>query len=449
MKRSLKLFGIFLSLIICFSITNIYAACSASISASSKSITVGSSVTITAKATAGAWNLELSGEGQSKGLVGQTTTTGSESASTSLTFKPSKAGTYTFYLKGDITDYDTDATENVSKSVTVTVKEKEAPKQESQTQKPTTDTKKPTTTQTTKPNNTTTTTKKPTTTTTKKPATTTKKSKNADIIGLTVNVEGLSPKFDKDKTSYKLKVGSDIEKLRLGISLDDSRATYRVTGNKNFKTGENTVKIIVTAEDAKTTKTYKIVVDKEPDLTLESLVVENGELTKEFDAGVLEYTLKDIDENVKSLKINAVAKSEESLVVIEGNENLVAGENTVKITVSTEDNKYSKTYTLKVNKKEAVPTISENVEEEIVEENSLIGGIFGEDEEKIKQNITIIALYLLAIVEFVQVVYLYKKLREANPDYERITLKKDKEKDEYKRRKVDIEIDDSKNEDNE
>ena len=445
MKRSLKLFGIFLSLIICFSITNIYAACSASISASSKSITVGSSVTITAKATAGAWNLELSGEGQSKGLVGQTTTTGSESASTSLTFKPSKAGTYTFYLKGDITDYDTDATENVSKSITVTVKEKEAPKQETQTQKPTT-------TQTTKPNNTTTTTKKPTTTTTttKKPATTTKKSKNADVIGLTVNVEGLSPKFDKDKTSYKLKVGSDIEKLRIGISLDDSRATYRVTGNKNFKTGENTVKIIVTAEDAKTTKTYKIVVDKEPDLTLESLVVENGELTKEFDAGVLEYTLKDIDENVKSLKINAVAKSEESLVAIEGNENLVAGENIVKITVSTEDNKYSKTYTLKVNKKEAVPTISENVEEEIVEENSLIGGIFVEDEEKIKQNITIIALYLLAIVEFVQVVYLYKKLREANPDYERITLKKDKEKDEYKRRRVvDIEIDDSKNKDNE
>lgn len=434
MKRSLKLFGIFLSLIICFSITNIYAACSSSISASSKSITVGSSVTITAKTTAGAWNLELSGEGQSKGLVGQTTTTGSASASTSLTFKPSKAGTYTFYLKGDITDYDTDATENVSKSVTVTVKEKEAPKQETQTQKPTT-------TQTTKPNNTTTTTKKPSTTTT------TKKSKNADVIGLTVNVEGLSPKFDKDKTSYTLKVGSDVEKLRLGISLDDSRATYRVTGNKNFKTGENTVKIIVTAEDAKTTKTYKIVVDKEPDLTLESLSIENGELTKEFDAGVLEYTLKDIDENVQSLKINAVAKSEESIVAIEGNESLVAGENLIKVIVSTEDNKYSKTYTLKVNKKEAVPTISENVEEKIVEENSLIEGLFDGDDEKLKQNITIIALYLLAIVEFVQVVYLYKQLRSANPDYERITLKKDKEKEEAKRRRVvDIEIDDSKNE---
>lgn len=437
MKKVLKLFGILLSLIVCFNMSNTYAACSSSISASNKSITVGSSVTITAKTTAGAWNLELSGEGQSKGLVGQTTTTGSASASTSLTFKPSKAGTYTFYLKGDITDYDTDLTENVNKSVTVTVKEKEEPKKETTTTKPNT-----TTTNTNKkPTTTTTTTKKPTTTTTKK------KSTNADVIGLTVNVEGLSPKFDKDKTSYTLKVGSDVEKLRLGISLDDSRATYRVTGNKNFKTGENTVKIIVTAEDAKTTKTYKIVVDKEPDLTLESLIIENGELTKEFDAGVLEYTLKDIDENVKSLKINAVAKSEDSIVAIEGNENLVAGENIIKVIVSTEDNKYSKTYTLKVNKTEAVPTVSNNVEEEIVEENSLVGGILGEDEEKVKQNITIIALYLLAIVEFVQVVYLYKQLRAANPDYEKITRKKDKEEEQYKRRRVvDIEIDDSKNE---
>lgn len=433
--KKIKIVSILIFSICLLCITNVYAA-SLSISGAS-SAEAGKSVTLTISGDfTGGINLSV----QNGTLSTNSEWIENNSATVTVIVGSSGTTTVTATAKVGASDANGNIVEVGSKSKSITIKEKEAPKQESQTQKPTTETKKPTTTQTTKPNN--------TTTTTKKPATTTKKSKNADIIGLTVNVEGLSPKFDKDKTSYKLKVGSDIEKLRLGISLDDSRATYRVTGNKNFKTGENTVKIIVTAEDAKTTKTYKIVVDKEPDLTLESLVVENGELTKEFDAGVLEYTLKDIDENVKSLKINAVAKSEESLVVIEGNENLVAGENTVKIIVSTEDNKYSKTYILKVNKKEAVPTISENVEEEIVEENSLIGGIFGEDEEKIKQNITIIALYLLAIVEFVQVVYLYKKLREANPDYERITLKKDKEKDEYKRRKVDIEIDDSKNEEN-
>lgn len=439
--KKLKIFSILVFSICLLLITNVYAA-SMSISGSS-SANADTKVTLTIKGDfTGRVNLSVQ-----NGTL-STNSVWIENNSQTVTVTLGKSGKTT--VAATAATGASDASGNIvevgSKSKSITIKENTT------TTKPTTTTDKNTTT--TKPNTTTNTTtntnKKPTTTTTtKKPTTTKKKSTNADVIGLTVNVEGLSPKFDKEKTSYTLKVGSDVEKLRLGISLDDSRATYRVTGNKSFKTGKNTVKIIVTAEDSKTIKTYKIVVDKEPDLTLESLIIENGELTKEFDAGVLEYKLKDIDEKVKSLKINAVAKSEEVKVAIEGNENLIVGENIIKVIVSTEDNKYSKTYILKVNKTEAVPTISDNIEEEIVEENNLVGGILGEDEEKVKQNITIIALYLLAIVEFVQVVYLYKQLRAANPDYERITRKKDKEVEQYKRRKVvDIEIDDSKNEDN-
>ena len=98
-------------------------AASASITGS-KTVTVGQSVTITASVNAGAWNITLSGNGQTKELIGQTAVQGNSSASTSITFTPTKEGTYTFNLSGDITDYETEATNNVSRSCTITVKAK-------------------------------------------------------------------------------------------------------------------------------------------------------------------------------------------------------------------------------------------------------------------------------------------------------------------------------------
>ena len=122
MKRITK--TILLSLIILFviAITKVEAS-SANISASSTSVTQGSSVTVTGSVTSGAWNLSLSGAGQSKGLVGQTGTTDNASASTSITFTASSVGSYTFTLSGDVTDYYTDENTSVKESITITVTE--------------------------------------------------------------------------------------------------------------------------------------------------------------------------------------------------------------------------------------------------------------------------------------------------------------------------------------
>lgn len=280
--------------------------------------------------------------------------------------------------------------------------------------------------------------------------TSTNKSSNAKIKALTVNVEGLNPSFNKDKTNYKLEVGTDVSKLNMTISLDDNKATYRITGNKDFKDGENIVKIIVTAEN-KTTKTYKITVTKTTDLRLNTLVLANATLINEFDSDVYEYNLRDIESNINKLDINAIPINSNAIVKIAGNDSLTIGENIIKIVVYDKDEKASKVYTLKVNKlEEAIEAISDDAK--IIEQNSYAEMLkdkieiykdkFGVYGNAIKLNATIILLYLLALIEFAQVIYLYKQLKNIDPSFDKIKIKKkETESKRIKRRKVNIDID--------
>ena len=64
------------------------------------------------------------------------------------------------------------------------------------------------------------------------------------------------------KYEYSLTVDSKTKSLDLDIILNDKDASYEVLGNENFKIGENTVSIIVTALDG-STKTYTITINKE------------------------------------------------------------------------------------------------------------------------------------------------------------------------------------------
>ena len=118
-KRILVLSGIFFAIAVILNFNKLYAA-SATITGS-QTVTQGSSVTVTGSVNAGAWNMKLVGAGQTKGLAGQTDTTGNKGASTSITFTASTIGSYTFTFSGDITDYNTDATTYPSQTCTITV----------------------------------------------------------------------------------------------------------------------------------------------------------------------------------------------------------------------------------------------------------------------------------------------------------------------------------------
>ena len=128
-------------------ITNVYGA-TANILATKTSAYVGDSVSINVNINAAAWNLSVNGNGISGGnITGFNMEGTNQTTSKTYTLNTQNPGTYTIYLKGDISDGATDQTYDISKSVVVVVKTKPV------TTTPTTpNTSKPSTnTSTTKP----------------------------------------------------------------------------------------------------------------------------------------------------------------------------------------------------------------------------------------------------------------------------------------------------------
>lgn len=75
-------------------------------------------------------------------------------------------------------------------------------------------------------------------------------------------IKGHDINFDKNTYEYSITVKNSVSSLDLTVTLNNELATYYVEGNKDFKVGENTVNIVVKAEDG-STRTYSIKVNKE------------------------------------------------------------------------------------------------------------------------------------------------------------------------------------------
>lgn len=279
-------------------------------------------------------------------------------------------------------------------------------------------------------------------------------SSEARLSSLKLNVEGLNPNFSKDKYTYAINVSENISKLSMTISKANSNATYTISGNSNFTTGTNVVKIIVTAQDKKTKKTYTINVTKSSDpeasnAYLENLIITNAVLKESFDFNNTQYTLEDVAYDIEKLDIKAFPENQSASVEIIGNDLLKVGENTIQVIVTSTDKNVIKTYEIKVNKLADPNAVLEEDNYRDVnpyDENDTnningIGKFWEKYGYKIKANITIILLYLLVIVEFMQVVYLYKKLKEANPDYDKIVFRNKNKKEEKNKVNINIDID--------
>lgn len=234
------------------------------------------------------------------------------------------------------------------------------------------------------------TTNKPSGGTTNKPSTgtnnnTSSVSKNANLKELHLDVEGLSPRFNKNTTNYSIVVGDNVDSIAVNAIAEDSNASVNVTGNTGLAVGVNKINIKVTAPDKKTTKTYTINVTKtaNPDLanaSLENLAIENVTLTPEFSADIFEYSAK-VGSTIDILNILAVPQIEGANVTIQGNENLQFGENIITISMVAKDGVTKKDYIINVYKKtveeeeqEARATSIEETSEENISKNNLNTG---------------------------------------------------------------------------
>lgn len=388
-------------------ITNVYGA-TANISATKTSAYVGDSVSINVNINAAAWNLNVSGNGISGGnITGFNMEGTNQTTSKTYTLNTQNPGTYTIYLKGDISDGATDQTYDISKSVVVVVKTKLV-------------TTTPTTPNTSKPSTNTSTTK-PSTSNTNKNTSTNKNnvslSNNAYLKEFRINQPGITPGFNKKTFNYSVTISEDIDRINVTAVPEHAGATAVVTGNTQLKEGENIILVKVTAQDKKTINTYKIMVNKTDDpiksnAYLQNLIVENVEINPVFSQEIFEYNLGKINSNIQSLNISAFPVNEKAKVDIVGNDNLIAGENNIKIIVTSENSKIQKTYNLKVQKEreDNILEINSNVKsgnsnQKNIRKSSVIY-------EMLKEKSSIILLYLFVWIEFLQVVYLYERLKK-------------------------------------
>lgn len=219
MKKAVK----YLSLMICTFVISINYAKAASydVTVTSKTVTVGNSVTLTIKGNDLAGRFDLSSSNSSVASLSNNSLF-IDNDSKSITITTKSVGTTTItIIPTDVTAYDNN-TITGNKTITITVEDKP-------TSNPSTGGNNSGTTNNTTP--------------------TKKKSTNNYLSSLTIEGYTLNKEFKKDEIEYSIMVENDVNKIKINAQLDDSSAKVTGIGEVEVKEGINKLEIKVTAED--------------------------------------------------------------------------------------------------------------------------------------------------------------------------------------------------------
>lgn len=341
--RKIFYISILMFLFIMLKNVNVQAA-TVSLSASTIEPTEGQSVTVTANVTAGAWNLDLSGAGQSQKLYGLIQSNANSSDSKSITFTAGSTGTtYTFTLTGDMTDINSNNSEPVEEKITITVRAID--------------------------NN--------TGNSGSGGGETTSKSTEARLSNLGITPNDFSG-FRRDTTTYTVEVPNDVSKVKIYATPLDSKATVSGTGTVTLKEGANSFKITVTAE-AGNTKTYTLNItrvsatdntddseNEESEARLKNLGIKPEEYDfSGFKRDTTSYSVE-VPNEVTEVEVYAEPVSSKAQVTGTGKITLNEGVNKVEVKVTAEDGT-EMVYTLEITR------IASTTNEEEPETNKELG----------------------------------------------------------------------------
>ncbi|MBE5818334.1 MAG: cadherin-like beta sandwich domain-containing protein, partial [Clostridiales bacterium] len=171
------------------------------------------------------------------------------------------------------------------------------------------------------------------------------------LKGLTTDKGQLSPAFSSSVVDYTINVPYEIDKITLTPVANHATATLSSDyTNKALAVGNNTIEIIVKAQDG-TEKKYTVTVvraEASTDATLKELGVSEGTLSPKFNSATEKYTVN-VPYKVSTITITAkVNHSKATMSNAHTNVALVAGEaKDIKITVTAESGA-TKTYTVTV-----------------------------------------------------------------------------------------------------
>lgn len=183
------------------------------------------------------------------------------------------------------------------------------------------------------------------------------------LASLSLSKGSLSPRFNKDTLKYTASVDYDVTSVTINATKANKTADFQ-SGNGprtvNLNEGNNTFKIVVKAENGDL-RTYEIVITRNSKKTqlpakLKGLSISPGGIA--FSKDVYEYNVSVLN-NVTKLDIIAEPEDANSLVTINGNENLQVGNNQVRITVSN-SNSSTQTYIINVKRLSVDESLSNN-----------------------------------------------------------------------------------------
>ena len=269
MKKLRNLFKTILVLLILTVGSKAYAA-SGSLSVSTGSVYVGDSFTATVSVYGASWNVHVDATGPVSNCSINQADASADATDASRTFTANCVttgeGTISVSLSGDVTGATDDYATSISGSRTVTVSKKPEPE--------------PTPTPTPDNNN----------NNNQENKTEEKKSNNNKVKS--ISIEGYSLVKVNDN-NYTLSVDNKVEKINIKATAEDAKATVTGIGEKTLKVGENTIEIVIKAEDGTENKiTIKVTREEEKEI-----VVPTKHETKKD-------TKKDTSDDKKNLKIN-------------------------------------------------------------------------------------------------------------------------------------------------
>lgn len=167
----------------------------------------------------------------------------------------------------------------------------------------------------------------------------------------------------KEDTSAKITVTAEDDNVKsIVATIDNAKESYDLVSGQISElplnsSGTTNIKIVVTAQDGTTTKTYTIVVKnnkKGSNINLKNVILNVGDYT--FDSKE-DTTKVRVDQNVTSIKVTPLPEDPKAKVTVEGEEFLEspitvsikgAQKTEISIEVKSEDGTESKTYTLEV-----------------------------------------------------------------------------------------------------
>ncbi|MEE3343175.1 MAG: cadherin-like beta sandwich domain-containing protein [Bacilli bacterium] len=259
------------------------------------------------------------------------------------------------------------------------------------------------------------------------------------LSNLTITNGSLSPKFNKNTTTYTATVSKD----KTTVTATPSSSTAKVAGNigeVKLNYGVNKLTITVTSELG-TTKTYNLTITrpqpattkpdtpkpttpsnnnttsnktstetttttqetptKDKDASLKSLKIKNHYI----DFNPKKYTYKlNVKNNETSLEITATPNSSKAKVEIEQPETLEIGKNSIIITVTAEDGTICK-YELEVTREKEKTTTTEKVTTGKKEESNKKFSIF----PSIPLSILILIILIILLILFIIIKRIFKK----------------------------------------